>query len=227
MLALEQEAWGAGARRVAGVDEAGRGPWAGPVFAAAVVFDREEVRNLFDGPLKGLTDSKRLSAARRRLFFDQITSNPRIDWAVTQVSAADVDRLNILQATLQAMARAIESLRTPPDLVLVDGPTAPKAACSVRRIIRGDSLSLSIAAASVLAKVSRDRWMCGLDARYPGYGFARHKGYGTAAHQAALLRLGPCPEHRKTFRPVAAHRTGPGGTAPRPEDPGPAPRKSG
>lgn len=204
MLALEQEAWNRGLRRVAGVDEAGRGPWAGPVYAAAVVFRETSAEELQSGPLRGLTDSKQLSERQREEFFTRLTGDPRIEWAIASATAAEIDRLNILQATLRAMTRAIEALASPPELLLVDGLKAPAAACPARCAARGDALSLSIAAASVLAKVSRDRVMHELDSRYPGYGFARHKGYGTAAHRAALERLGPCPEHRRTFRPVAA-----------------------
>lgn len=204
MLALEQEAWNRGAHRVAGVDEAGRGPWAGPVHAAAVIFRLDSVPELQSGPLRGLTDSKQLSKSRREEFFARLTGDSRIAWAVASATADEIDRMNILQATLRAMARAIEALPFPPDFLLVDGLKVPAAACPARCVAHGDALSLSIAAASVLAKVTRDRVMLELDARHPGYGFARHKGYGTAAHRSALERLGPCPEHRRTFRPVAA-----------------------
>lgn len=204
MLALEQEAWARGFRRVAGVDEAGRGPWAGPVYAAAVIFPRDGASELESGPLRGLTDSKQLSESRREEFFRRLTGDSRVEWAIASATAAEIDGLNILQATLRAMARALDALALPPDFLLVDGLKAPAAACPARCVPHGDALSLSIAAASVLAKVSRDRAMLALDARHPGYGFARHKGYGTAAHRAALDRLGPCPEHRRTFRPVAA-----------------------
>jgi len=202
-LAFELETWASGACRVAGVDEAGRGPWAGPVFAAAVILEKAMAFDLLKGPLAGLTDSKQLTESRRLQFFDRLTCDARIEWAVAQMSAFDVDRMNILRATHAAMSHAVESLPHPPDAALIDGPHVPGMACSARGIVRGDSLSLSIAAASVLAKVSRDRWMCELDHVYPEYGFARHKGYGTVEHRKALARFGPCPEHRKTFRPVA------------------------
>lgn len=219
MLALEQEAWGRGFRRVAGVDEAGRGPWAGPVYAAAVLFQQEDVPDLQSGSLRGLTDSKRLSEPLREKFFERLTGDSRVEWAIASATADEIDRLNILQATLLAMARAVGLLPHPPDFLLVDGLQAPAAACPARCIVRGDARSLSIAAASVLAKVSRDRRMLELDAHYPGYGFARHKGYGTAAHRAALERLGPCPEHRRTFRPVAARLAALSGLQPAPISP--------
>ncbi|MDZ4198652.1 MAG: ribonuclease HII [Kiritimatiellia bacterium] len=203
MLAYEQQAWAKGFARVAGVDEAGRGPWAGPVYAAAVILPADDAERMLQGPLLGLTDSKGLSPSRREAFFLRLTQTPSIQWAVASVSAPEIDRLNILRATFVAMRQAVLSLPAPPDWVLVDGPRGPDLPCPSRCIVKGDSLSLSIAAASVVAKVLRDRALRGMDAAWPGYGFAQHKGYGTAGHQEALDRLGPCPEHRKSFRPVA------------------------
>lgn len=204
MLEFEIQAARAGHRRIAGVDEAGRGPWAGPVFAAAVLFQEGSAAALLAGPLAGLTDSKRLGLKLREEYYRRLTGDSRISWAVASVSAEDIDRVHILRASLRAMARALAQLPQPPDLALVDGLHQPPGlACAVQCLVRGDSRSLSVAAASILAKVTRDRVLRKMDLRYPGYGFASHKGYGTAAHREALLRLGPCPEHRRSFRPVA------------------------
>jgi ribonuclease HII len=187
--------------RVAGIDEAGRGPLAGPVVAAAVIF-----RTAPPEPLAALIDdSKRLSVARREAAFAALRSAAAeglLEWGIGAASAAEIGRLNILRATHLAMARAVARLGTPPDLALVDGHAPPPLPCPVRCIIGGDRLSVSIAAASILAKVIRDRAMRRLDARWPGYGFAQHAGYPTAAHREALVRLGPTPHHRKGFGPV-------------------------
>lgn len=180
---------------VCGVDEAGRGPWAGPVVAAAVVLDRHHIP-------AGLNDSKKLTEARRALLFDAITASAQVGVGI--VSAAEIDTLNILQATFRTMERAVSALPLPPRFALIDGNRAPKLSCPCRTVIAGDSLSLSIAAASIIAKVTRDRIMTEMEQLYPGYGFAAHKGYGTAAHSAALARLGPCAEHRRSFKPIAA-----------------------
>jgi len=191
----------AGHGLVAGVDEAGRGPLAGPVVAAAVAFLRQPpatLRVLLD-------DSKRLSAARREAACAAIRAAARegvLAAAIGAASAAEIGRLNILRATHLAMARAIARLPARPDLALVDGNQPPRLPCPVRCVVGGDGLSLSIAAASILAKVTRDRAMARLDARWPGYGFARHAGYPTAAHREALARLGPSPHHRRGFGPV-------------------------
>jgi ribonuclease HII len=187
--------------RVAGVDEAGRGPLAGPVMAAAVIFHAappEALAALLD-------DSKKLDAAKRELAFAAIraaATQGLLDCAVGAASSAEIGRLNILRATHLAMLRAVTRLRLQPDLVLVDGNAAPRLPCAVQCVVKGDGLSLSIAAASILAKVVRDRGMTRLDARWPGYGFARHAGYATALHREALERLGPCPHHRRGFAPV-------------------------
>ena len=187
---------------MAGIDEAGRGPWAGPVAAAAVhihpFFLRQEEHGLFEG----LTDSKKLSAARREHFFGILTSCEQVRFGVGLAEAAEIDSVNILQATHLAMRRAFDQLAPLPDFALVDGNRLPPLPCAARAIVGGDGKSLSIAAASIIAKVTRDRLMVELDRLYPQYGFARHKGYGTAEHAAALRRFGPSPAHRATFRPV-------------------------
>jgi ribonuclease HII len=180
--------------RLCGVDEAGRGPLAGPVVAAAVVLDPER-------PIIGLRDSKKLSAAQRERLADEIRGRA-LDWALGRAEADEIDRLNILQATLLAMRRAVESLRTPPQRVLVDGNRCPRLNVACEAVVRGDSTVPAISAASILAKVARDAAMQRLHATYPGYGFDGHKGYPTAAHLAALGRIGPCPEHRRSFGPV-------------------------
>ncbi len=179
---------------LAGVDEAGRGPLAGPVVAAAVVLDAAY-------PMDGLADSKTLSAARRVLLAGQIRAHA-VAWALGMASVAEIDQLNILQATLLAMQRAVEGLGMQPGLVLVDGNCAPRLSCPVRTVVRGDALVQSISAASILAKVARDAIMLNLDGDYPGYGFAIHKGYPTLAHRQALETLGPSAVHRRSFGPV-------------------------
>ena len=179
---------------LAGVDEAGRGPLAGPVVAAAVILD---ARN----PIKGLADSKKLTALRRERLFDEIRAKA-LCCSIAQASVEEIDRLNILQATLLAMRRAVEGLRLKPKLVLVDGNRIPVLEMLAEAIIKGDALVPAISAASILAKVHRDRWCAELHLQYPQYGFAGHKGYGTLAHMAALRAHGACPQHRMTFRPV-------------------------
>ncbi len=204
VLAYERAVWDAAPGRVvAGVDEAGRGPLAGPVSAGAVSMPREVAEALSSGEWKGLTDSKRLSEAERDAFFEAIRARTDVRWAVGWASAREIDALNILRATHLAMARAVEGLGAPPaEWVLVDGLPVQGLPCGSEAIVKGDAKSFLISAASVVAKVSRDRLMTELDAKYPGYGFAVHKGYGTPEHLAALKRLGPCPEHRASFRPV-------------------------
>jgi ribonuclease HII len=179
---------------VAGVDEAGRGPLAGPVLAAAVILDDLQ-------PIKGLADSKQLSPRRRERLYDEIRAKA-LCCSVAQASVEEIDRLNILQATLLAMRRAVEGLRLKHGKVLVDGNRLPVLDVVAEAIVRGDALVPAISAASILAKVARDRWCAELDAQYPQYGFAAHKGYGTAAHLAALRAHGPCPQHRRSFAPV-------------------------
>jgi ribonuclease HII len=183
-----------GARLVCGIDEAGRGPWAGPVVAAAVVLDPKCIPD-------GLNDSKKLSEARRAALFEPIMASARVGIGIAEVDR--IDRDNILQATLWAMAQALDQIGGVA-LALVDGNRAPALPCPVQTIIEGDAKSLSIAAASIIAKVTRDRIMVGHDQAYPGYGFARHKGYGTALHQEALRRHGVTPLHRTSFAPIAA-----------------------
>ena len=203
MLRHEQDAWAQGARRIAGVDEAGRGPLAGPVIAAAVVFQRDFLEAEAGGALRGLTDSKKLPARRREFFHALLTASPEVDVGIGSASVGEIDSLNILRATHLAMARAIGELARPPDLALVDGLPVKGLSVPHRAIVGGDAASLSIAAASVVAKVTRDRWLTELAAQYPDYGFERHKGYGTRAHLDALRRYGPCPAHRQSFAPVA------------------------
>ncbi len=180
---------------VAGVDEAGRGPLAGPVVAAAVILDELQ-------PIKGLADSKILTARRREQLFDEIRAKA-LCCSIAQASVEEIEQLNILQATLLAMRRAVEGLRLKPTLVLVDGNRLPVLTVRAEAIVKGDALVAAISAASILAKVHRDRWCADIDVQYPQYGFAQHKGYGTAQHLAALTEHGVCPQHRKTFRPVA------------------------
>lgn len=202
MLFFERQVWSATCRRVAGVDEAGRGPLAGPVVAAAVVFPPELIQAELYGQFAGLNDSKQLTAAQRDFFYQRLTETPGIEIGVGIGDSVLVDRLNILVATHWVMAEALTQLSSLPDLALVDGLPVPGLPCRSQAIVGGDGRSLSIAAASVIAKVTRDRMMEEMDRRYPGYGFARHKGYGTQVHIRALLELGPCPIHRRSFRPV-------------------------
>ncbi len=187
--------WGA-TGLIAGVDEAGRGPLAGPVMAAAVILDDLH-------PIKGLADSKQLSALKRERLFDEIRAKA-LCFAVAQASVEEIDQLNILQATLLAMRRAVHGLRLAPKLVLVDGNRLPVLPMRCEAIVKGDSLIAAISAASILAKVTRDRWCDEVEAQYPAYGFSKHKGYGTAQHLAALQAQGACPLHRTTFAPVRA-----------------------
>lgn len=181
---------------VAGVDEAGRGPLAGPVVAGAVILPH-------DFTLAGLDDSKKLSPARREKLFIALTSSPRVCWALGEASVEEIDRLNILRATHLAMARAVEALPEKPHHVLVDGLPVQGLSVDHTALVGGDGLSLSIAAASILAKVARDRLLLALDVQYPHYGLARHKGYGTRHHLEALQIYGPSPIHRRSFAPVA------------------------
>ncbi len=204
MLRFEQEAWSMGFRDVAGIDEAGRGPLAGPVVAAAVVFEKGFVERESERVLKGLTDSKKLKQSVRESFYDILNDSPHVYIGVSAVNASEIDSLNILQATRAAMIRALENLGKPVGMALIDGRPMRSFPGHCRAVVRGDSLSLSIASASVIAKVTRDRLMSGLDQTYPEYGFRQNKGYGTAAHIKALNKHGPCPEHRRSFAPVRA-----------------------
>ncbi|MSP83018.1 MAG: ribonuclease HII [Alphaproteobacteria bacterium] len=189
-LSLEQSH----ARPVAGVDEAGRGPWAGPVVAAAVILDRAAIPD-------GIDDSKCVAPARREALFARLLADHAV--GIGEATVAEIDRLNIRAATLLAMTRAVAALPWSPAFVLVDGDVLPKLPCPGRSVVGGDRRSLSVAAASIVAKVHRDRLMAGLAVRFPGYGWERNKGYGTALHQAALERLGVTEQHRHSFRPVA------------------------
>lgn len=180
---------------IAGVDEAGRGPLAGPVVAAAVILDELQ-------PIKGLADSKKLTALRREKLYDEIRAKA-LCCSIAQASVEEIDALNILQATMLAMKRAVEGLRLKPHKVLVDGNRLPALSILAEAIVRGDALVPCISAASILAKVYRDRWCAEFDLEFPQYGFASHKGYGTARHLAALREHGACPQHRKSFAPVA------------------------
>lgn len=183
------------AEHCAGVDEAGRGPLAGPVVVAAVVLDPAR-------PVAGLADSKVLSARQRERLGEEIRSLA-LAWSICVVEAAEVDRLNILAATMAGMSRALASLPCLPGLALIDGNRLPDdLPCAGRAIVGGDATEPAISAASILAKTERDRLMVELDRIHPGYGFAQHKGYPTAAHRQALGRLGPCPQHRRSFAPV-------------------------
>ena len=181
-------------QRVAGVDEAGRGPLAGPVVVAAVILDPGR-------PIDGLADSKKLSAARREALYALIVEQA-LAWSVCEVSPAEIDRLNILHATLLGMQRAVAALDPAPQLALIDGNRAPALRCPARAVIGGDALEAAISAASIVAKVTRDRCMVALHRRFPDYGFDRHKGYPTAEHLDRLARLGPCEQHRRSFAPV-------------------------
>ena len=208
----EREAWKAGYRAVAGVDEAGRGCLAGPVVAAAVVLDPSR-------RLTGVDDSKRLTVRQRELHYGKILSLARA-WGVGIVEASDIDRTDILAATRQAMGEAIRALREPADFLLTDAVALAGCGAPARPLIGGDRRSLSIAAASILAKVTRDRRMVEADGEFPGYGFARHKGYGTRDHLEAIRRNGPCPLHRRTFFGVTVWQ-------PSLPLPGPAPEREG
>jgi len=189
-------AWCGHVGHAAGVDEAGRGPLAGAVYAAAVILDPRR-------PIQGLTDSKKLSPRRREALAIEIKGQS-LAYAIAWATVEEIDSLNILQATLLAMQRAVGQLSITPELVQVDGNRAPVLPMKVQTIIKGDLTVASISAASILAKTSRDASILGLHEAYPGYGFAQHKGYGTAHHLACLKALGPCPAHRRSFAPVRA-----------------------
>jgi len=194
-LDREQTLWEAGVKVVAGVDEAGRGCLAGPVVAAAVVIPPGFAQ-------QGLDDSKKLSAARREAVFSALVDDPRLVITVGRAEVEEIDRLNILRASHLAMERAVRALPSLPDGLLIDGLPVRPFPFRHEAVVNGDALCLSIAAASVVAKVTRDRWMVAADQEWPAYGFARHKGYGTAAHLLALAAHGPTPLHRRSFAPV-------------------------
>lgn len=201
-LSFERELWQRGFQLVAGVDEAGRGPLAGPVVAAAVVLPQVWQDGGFDERLRDLNDSKQLTEARREAFFAILTAHQDIRHGIATVDAAMIDRINILQATHRAMNEALARLQPPPEHVLVDGNPVKSLRFPQTALVKGDSRSYSIAAASVLAKVTRDRIMRKFHEQFPAYGFAEHKGYGTPQHLAAIAKLGPCPLHRRSFAPL-------------------------
>lgn len=184
------------ARLVAGVDEAGRGPLAGPVAVAAVILDASKPR------IRGLDDSKKLTESKREALYEKIVDRA-LAYSIVMVMSDEIDRINIFQATMTGMCRALAALTPTAHEAWIDGNALPRELpCPGRAIVGGDGLEPAISAASILAKVTRDRWMVALDREHPGYGFAEHKGYGTPAHLAALKRLGPCPHHRRSFAPV-------------------------
>lgn len=196
-LSLEQAAWDQGATIVCGIDEAGRGPWAGPVVAAAVILGPLTQDDVL---MAHLNDSKKLSAARREALFRILEQGADIGVGIAE--APEIDALNILEATYVAMRRAIDNLAARPDYALIDGNRMPPLACAGETVVKGDSRSVSIAAASIIAKVTRDRIMTDLAAVCPGYGWERNAGYGTAEHAAALSNLGVTEQHRRSFKPV-------------------------
>jgi ribonuclease HII len=204
---FEQPLWRQGIARVAGVDEAGRGPLAGPVVAAAAILPPRWAESGLPAELSGLNDSKQLTAAQREKFFAFITGCGEIEFGINAVDALLIDEINILQATHRAMNNALAKLNPLPPHALVDGRPVKTLRVPQTAIIKGDARSYSIAAASVLAKVTRDRLMLGFHAQFPEYGFAEHKGYGTEKHLAAIEKHGACPIHRKTFAPLKAAAT--------------------
>jgi ribonuclease HII len=202
ILLYEKEAWMSGFLRLAGIDEAGRGPLAGPVVAAALIFDPVYIQKEFNCSFKGLTDSKAMTEKSREEFFELLNNTSQVSIGVGIIEAEEIDQINILKATHKAMAMAAQQIN--PQYALVDGLPVKGLPCESRSIVKGDALSISISAASVIAKVTRDRIMIRLDEKYPEYGFTSHKGYGTKQHLTALQKFGAISEHRKTFRPVAS-----------------------
>jgi len=202
--AFERALYRSGVRAIAGVDEAGRGPLAGPVVAAAVILPAAWLRHGLPAGLAGLNDSKQLRPVQRERYFALLTAAAEVRYAVARVEPEEIDRLNILRATHQAMLRALRQLDPVPEHILVDGLPVPALPGPQTPLVRGDARSYSIAAASVLAKVTRDRCMVEYDRLYPAYGFARHKGYPTPEHLECLRRHGPCPIHRRSFLPIQA-----------------------
>lgn len=206
-LSHERELWQKGLTVVAGVDEAGCGPLAGPVTAAAVVFPSSWAELGLGTGLRGLNDSKQLSEKQREKYYAVLVAHPEIRWAIASVDAEMIDRINIYQAAHRAMNLALEQLQPAPQHVLVDGRPVKSMRFPHTALVSGDARSYSIAGASVLAKVTRDRLMRDYDRRYPGYGFAEHKGYATPQHLAAIQSLGPCPIHRMSFSPFRPQAT--------------------
>jgi ribonuclease HII len=201
-FAFERVLWNRGAMRVAGVDEAGRGPLAGPVMAAAAILPAKWAGSGLPRELEGLNDSKQLTKTQREKFFSFLTACGEVEFAIAQIDAAQIDEINILRATHCAMNDALAKLNPAPQHALVDGRPVKTMRVPHTAIVKGDARSYSIAAASVLAKVTRDRLMLQFDRQWPAYGFAGHKGYGTAQHLAAIAVHGPCPIHRKSFEPL-------------------------
>ena len=206
-LEFERDLWSRGFTLVAGVDEAGRGPVAGPVVAAAVILASTWANSGLDARLVDLNDSKQLTETQRENFFQILTTHPDLLYSIAIVDAATIDRINILQATHCAMNEALAQLQPQPQQVLVDGRPVKSMTLPQTALVKGDSRSYSIAAASVLAKVTRDRMMLEYEAKFPGYGFAVHKGYGVPQHLAAIEKLGPCPIHRMSFAPLKSKQT--------------------
>ena len=202
LFSIEREHYARGLRELAGVDEAGRGPLAGPVVAAAAVLPKEWSIDGVPDSLKRLTDSKQLSEPVREELYEAIQTNDAIVSAVAVVEAPVIDEINILQATHRAMNQALAGLEPPANHALIDGRPVPSLSLPQTAIVKGDAKSFSIAAASILAKVTRDRLMVQCDEQFPGYGFAGHKGYGTKAHLLAIKELGACPLHRMSFAPL-------------------------
>ena len=201
VLLYEKEVWISGFLRLAGIDEAGRGPLAGPVVAGAVIFDPDYIRKELVPTFGKLTDSKVMSEKRREEYFQILEESEFVQIGVGIIEPAEVDQINILRATHKAMGIAVAQVNA--DFALVDGLPVKGLPCEHQAIVKGDALSISISAASIIAKVTRDRMMVELDALHPEYGFAKHKGYGTKQHLAALHKHGAIPAHRQTFRPVA------------------------
>lgn len=198
----EREWLARGCRRIAGVDEVGRGPLAGPVVAAAAVFSVKSIETGLPEPLCSVNDSKKLSAKKREQLFEALKDFDEVEFGLAVIEPVEIDRINILQATHKAMSEALVALGQAPDHLLVDGRPVPALGQAQTAIVKGDSLSYSIGAASIFAKVTRDRMMVEFDRKFPGYGFASHKGYGTREHLDALAKLGPCPVHRHSFAPI-------------------------
>ena len=199
---FESNLWASGLSRIAGVDEAGRGPLAGPVVAAAVILPPHWRESGLPAALRGLNDSKQLTESRREEFFAVLTALPEIAYGIAAVESAMIDHINILQATHRAMNEALAQLQPAPEHALVDGNPVKSLRFPQTAIVKGDARSFSIAAASVLAKVTRDRMAADWDRKWPAYGFAVHKGYGTPQHLAAIREHGPCPIHRRSFAPL-------------------------
>ena len=199
---FEQTLWRQGVARIAGVDEAGRGPLAGPVVAAAAILPSRWAETGLPADLTGLNDSKQLTEGQREKYFEFLTRCAEIEFAIAEADAGLIDKINILQATHRAMNDALAGLNPLPLHALVDGRPVKSLRVPQTAIVKGDARSYSIAAASVLAKVTRDRLMCEFHLRFPEYGFDEHKGYGTAKHLAAIEKYGACPIHRKTFAPL-------------------------